>query len=109
MDPTYVPAYLCLADIAARGQSWDEVLKLSGRALELDPSANAVAYEYHAAANLNLHNLAGAEKSGLRAVAIDKDHREPRVHRTHEDPEHHGERRIAQRFHEVAREPPAEE
>jgi len=80
VDPTYVPAYLCLADIAARGQSWDEVLKLSGRALELDPSANAVAYEYHAAANLNLRNLAAAEKSGLRAVEIDREHREPRVH-----------------------------
>ena len=79
-EPRYVPAFLCLADIAARAHAWDEVLKLSGRAIELDPSANAVAYEYHAAANLNLHNLAGAEKSGLRAVAIDKDHREPRVH-----------------------------
>ena len=78
--PNYVPAYLCLADIAAREKSWDEALKLSGRALELDPSTNAVAYEYHAAANLNLHNLAAAEKSGLRAVEIDRDHREPRVH-----------------------------
>src|ERR1700719_1139143 len=29
--PNYVPAYLCLADIAARGKSWDEALKLSGR------------------------------------------------------------------------------
>ena len=80
VDPTYVPAYLCLADIAARAHAWDEVLKLSGRALELDPSTNAVAYEYHAAANLNLRNLAAAEKSGLRAVEIDRDHREPRVH-----------------------------
>jgi tetratricopeptide (TPR) repeat protein len=79
-DPRYVPAFLCLADIAARAHAWGEVLKLSGRAIELDPSANAVAYEYHAAANLNLHNLASAEKSGLQAVAIDKDHREPRVH-----------------------------
>lgn len=79
-DPKYVPALLCLADIAARAHAWDEVLKLTGRAIELDPSTNAVAYEYHAAANLNLHNLAEAEKSGLRAVEIDKDHREPRVH-----------------------------
>ena len=31
-------------------------------------------------ANLNLHNLADAEKSGLRAVDIDKNHREPRVY-----------------------------
>ncbi len=79
-DPRFVPAFLCLADIAARAHAWDEVLKLSGRAVELQPSANAVAYEYHAAANLNLHNLASAEESGLPAVAIDKDHREPRVH-----------------------------
>ena len=80
VDRSYVPAYLCLADIAARGHAWDEVLNLSTRALELNPSANAIAYEYHAAANLNLRNLAAAEKSGLRAVEIDRDHREPRVH-----------------------------
>ncbi len=80
VDPTYVPAHLCLADIAAQTHDWSEVLKLSGRALELDPSNNAVAYEYHAAANLNLHKLREAEKSGLRAVEIDKEHREPRVH-----------------------------
>ena len=78
--PGYVPAFLCLADIAARAHSWDEVLRLSTRALELDPSSNAVSYEYHAAANLNLRNLAAAEKSGLRALQIDREHREPRVH-----------------------------
>jgi len=79
VDPSYVPAYLCLADIAARANAWDEVLKLSGRALELNPASNAVAYEYHAAANLNLRNLQVAEKSGLRAAEIDKEHREPRI------------------------------
>jgi hypothetical protein len=79
-DLSYVPAYLCLADIAARAHSWDEVLKLTTRALELDPSGSVIAYEYHAAANLNLRNLAAAEKSALRALAIDADHREPRVH-----------------------------
>jgi tetratricopeptide (TPR) repeat protein len=80
VEPKYVAAYLCLADIAARANAWDKVLKLSGRALELDPSSNAVAYEYHAAANLNLRNLAVAEKSGLRAAEIDREHREPRVY-----------------------------
>jgi len=79
-DPSYVPAYLCLADIAARVHAWDDVLKLSSRALEFDPTTNAVAYEYHAAANLNLHKLADAEKSGLRAVGIDVSHHEPRVY-----------------------------
>lgn len=79
-DPSYVPAYLCQAEIAARGNAWDEVLKLSTRALELDPSGNAVAYEYHAAANLRLRNLVAAEDSALRAVAADLDHHEPRTH-----------------------------
>lgn len=78
-DGGYTPAYLCLADIAVRAHNWDEVLNLSNRALELDPSGNAVAYEYNAAANLHVHNLADAEKSGLRAEEIDKNHLEPRV------------------------------
>jgi tetratricopeptide (TPR) repeat protein len=80
VDPNYVPAYLCLADIAARAHDWGEALSMSNRALEIDPSNNAVAYEYRAAANLNLRNLAEAEKSGLRAAEIDKNHREPRVY-----------------------------
>ena len=79
-DSGYLPSYLCLADIAVRAHDWGDVLKLSSRALELDPSGNVAAYEYHAAANLNLHNLADAEKSGLRAEDIDKNHHEPRVH-----------------------------
>jgi tetratricopeptide (TPR) repeat protein len=79
-EPTYIPAYLCLADVATRAHAWDEVLKLSTRAIELDSSNNFVAYEYHAAANLNLHDLSAAEKSALRALEIDKGHREPRLH-----------------------------
>lgn len=80
VDPTYIPAYLCLADIAARDRAWDEVLRLSSRAIELVPSNNAVAYEYRAAALLNLHQLEDAEKIGLRAVELDTQNREPRTH-----------------------------
>src|ERR1051326_5388246 len=79
VETTYVPAYLCLADIAARERGWDEVLRFSARAIELDPSSNAVAYEYHAAALLNLRDLAAAEKSAVRAVQIDFKHSEPRA------------------------------
>jgi Tfp pilus assembly protein PilF len=79
VDTTYVPAYLCLADIAARELGWDEVLRFTARAIELDPSSNAVAYEYHAAALLNLHDVAAAEKSGVRAVEIDFKHSDPRA------------------------------
>ncbi len=79
-DPSYVPAYLCVADAAARQNQWEDVLRASTRALELDPTTNAVAYDYHAAANLNLKKFDEAEKSALRAIEIDKNHADPRVH-----------------------------
>lgn len=76
----YPPAFLCLADISARLQKWDEVLKLSSRVLELDPTANAVGYAYNAAANFNLHNLSKAETSALKAIEIDRSNNDPRIH-----------------------------
>jgi tetratricopeptide (TPR) repeat protein len=79
-DPIFAPAYLCLADFAASSHDWPEVLQLSERALGIGPNYAVIAYEYNAAANLNLHNLVAAEKSALRAVEMDRDHREPRVH-----------------------------
>lgn len=78
VDPMYLPAHLCLAEIASRSQEWSEEVKHSSRALELDPGS-VLAYEYHAGANANLGNLSEAERSGLRAVALDKNHHEPSV------------------------------
>ncbi len=80
VEANYVPAYLCLADLAARDKAWDDVLKLSNRALELDPSTNAIAYEYNAAANLRTNKVDDAEKSALCAMAIDKNNSDPRLH-----------------------------
>lgn len=79
-NSNYLPAYLCQADISGRLQSWDDMLKLSARALEIDPTSNAVAYAYNAAANFNLHNLSKAEESALKAEAIDKSNSDPRIH-----------------------------
>jgi tetratricopeptide (TPR) repeat protein len=79
-SPSYLPAYLCLADISARSKNWDDVLKLSSHALEIDPVTDAVAYSYNAAANFNLNNLPAAEKSALKALDIDKSNADPRVH-----------------------------
>ncbi len=78
VDPTFVPAYLCLADVAAHFQDWNEVLKQSERALALDPATNAVSYMFNAGANLNLHHLSDAEKSGLRASQFAGDEIDPR-------------------------------
>jgi tetratricopeptide (TPR) repeat protein len=79
-DASYVPSYLCLADVAARNQQWDEMLKFSRHALDLDPTDDAVAYGYNAGANLSLHKLPEAEKSALRAIEIDKSNSDPRMH-----------------------------
>jgi len=79
-DPMYLPAHLCLADIAARSGHWDDALKLSSRAIEIDPSNNPVAYDYNAAALLNLHQAPQAEKNALKAIEIDRNHTDPRVH-----------------------------
>jgi predicted Zn-dependent protease len=79
-DSNYLPAYLCMADVSAHSENWSQVLQFSSRALEIDSTNNAVAYDYNAAANLHLHRLPEAEKSGLRAVEIDKTNTDPRVH-----------------------------
>ena len=80
LDAKYIPPYLCLADIAARSEHWDEVLETSQRALELDPAHDPVAYDYQAAALLNLHRLPDAEKSAIKAIEIDRNHIDPRLH-----------------------------
>ena len=76
----YLPAYLCLTDIASRQEKWEDALRFSARALELEPTTNAAAYAYNATANLKLHHLLEAEKSALRALEIDANNSEPRVH-----------------------------
>jgi tetratricopeptide (TPR) repeat protein len=80
VEPNYVPAYLCLADLAVREKAWGDALLLSNRALEINPSGNPIAYEYNAAANLRTGKLDAAEKSALRAIEIDKNNTDPRVH-----------------------------
>lgn len=79
-DEMYVPAYLCLADIAARAQNWEETLSLSNQALQIDSASVPMAYDYNAAASLKLHRLDDAEKSALKAIEIDRNHTDPRVY-----------------------------
>jgi tetratricopeptide (TPR) repeat protein len=80
VDPNYLPADLCLADLSAVGQRWEEMLHFANAAVALDPANDPQAYFYAAAAHLHLHQLAEAEKSALKAVEIDKTKREPRTH-----------------------------
>jgi tetratricopeptide (TPR) repeat protein len=76
-DSNYLPAYLCLAEMAGREQEWNEVLNLTHRALELDASNDAYAYFFRAIAYFNLNQLSEAESSALKAEEIDREHYEP--------------------------------
>ena len=76
-DPNYLPAYLCLAEIAGREQEWNEVLNLTSRALELDSVNDAYAYFFSAIAYFNLNQLPEAETRALKAEVIDRNHDEP--------------------------------
>lgn len=78
-DPKYVPPYIGLASLNAEESQWDSVLELMNKALNIDNQHFASAYFLHSAANFNKGNNAAAEKSGLRAEEIDKQHAHPRI------------------------------
>jgi len=80
VDPNYLPADLCLADLCAIEQRWDEMLRFANAAITLDPANDPHAYFYLAGAYYGLHQLSEAEKNALRAAEIDKTTREPRAH-----------------------------
>lgn len=78
-DDKFVPPLVRLASIEAGKSNWQETLRLTAKAIELDPKNYADAYFLNGAAQLNLRHLPEAEKSGLRAAELDKEHRFPRI------------------------------
>lgn len=77
IDSTYLPAYLCGAEVSARSRQWQQVLNSADQALGLDSEGDPYAYYYRAMAYLHLNNPVEAKKSALRAVEIDANHNEP--------------------------------
>ena len=80
IDASYLPPYLCLAEISVRSQQWDAVLRLTGVAIAVNPFGDASAYFFRAMAYYHIHNVAAAEKSALTAAEIDRKHNEVRVY-----------------------------
>src|SRR5207302_7900256 len=66
-DPKYSPALIYLANCAAIQRQWPEVKRVSEQAIKLESGDMAQALYLNAAANFNLGDLEGAEKSALRA------------------------------------------
>jgi tetratricopeptide (TPR) repeat protein len=73
-DPTYLPPYLCLAELDSRNGQWDEILNVTSMALGLNPVGDMYAYFYRSLANFHLNQLPEAETNGLKAEEIARAH-----------------------------------
>ena len=79
-DPTYLPAYLCLANLDANQSKWNELLGVTQTAIGLDPVGDVYAYFYRSMALYNLNKLNEAEKAGTIASGLDTSNHQPAVH-----------------------------
>jgi len=95
IDSKFLPPYLALSSFAYRARDWDELLKLTGHILELDPLNYsrvkgyildldsfdyAEAYFYNSVACYNLDRVEEAEKSARKAANLDVRPRFPQIH-----------------------------
>ena len=71
VDPKYLPAYLCQAELSTRGLEWEKVLNLADLALGLNSAGDGYAYYYRATALYHTNHVADAKKSALQAQEID--------------------------------------
>jgi tetratricopeptide (TPR) repeat protein len=79
-DSDYAPAYLCLAELAAQRQEWNQTLDLADRALTLAPAHDVYGYFYSAIAEFHLSHLPAAERNALETIDADHLHRLPQAH-----------------------------
>ena len=70
IDSTYLPPYICLAEIDLRVGHWEEALNVTKAALGLNPTGDSYAYVYRAIADLELNRLAEAEQCAIEAIAV---------------------------------------
>lgn len=79
-DASYLPAYLCLADLAARQNNWARTAELSSQALALQPVRAPGAYYLNALGSFYLGQMPQAEKSALRALDEGGPEQKPPLH-----------------------------
>lgn len=77
IDATYLPAYLCAAEVSVRNRDWEQVLNSAELALSLKSEGDPYPYYYRATAYLRMNNLADAKKNALQAQDTDVNHNEP--------------------------------
>lgn len=78
-DPQYVNPYRGLAELAAIGRQWSEVVAVTTKLLALNPVSFPDAWFLNALGYYNQHILEPAEKSARQGIHIDADHRLPKL------------------------------
>ncbi len=78
-DPKFLKAYERLYALGVKKEDWEEVAEATGHLLRLNPYQFPAAYYYNAVANLKLHRLDAAEKSGRQAAELDNKSRTPQA------------------------------
>jgi tetratricopeptide (TPR) repeat protein len=78
-DEKFVSPYIKLAALMSMKNDWAEVLRLTDRALQLDPTSYPDAWLFNGAAHYNLKHYPQAERAAAKAVNLDKEHRFPRA------------------------------
>lgn len=78
-DEKYVLPYIHLAQLQATHGKWEEVVRLSNKAVELDPVSFPDPYYFSTVAYLKLNNAKDAKRTVTKVLELDKEHRFPRA------------------------------
>ena len=78
-DPKFVAPYVQLSRLELRAQRWPELAECTSKALTLDPFDYPKEFLFDSVAQYHLHNFDRAEKSILRAEALDTRHEFPQI------------------------------
>jgi tetratricopeptide (TPR) repeat protein len=78
-DPKFVSPYEELIQLAMKDKQWPQVVNLTGELLKLNPVSFPQYWYCNSAANLYLERLDAAEKSAVRGLEVDSQHRFPRL------------------------------
>lgn len=78
-DSRFLPPYYLLIAIAATRGKWQDLADNTGQVLSLDPVSFPQYWFLNSAANYNLRKLDLAEKSAIRGLESDVQHRWPRL------------------------------
>jgi hypothetical protein len=73
-DPAFVPPHEQLAGLAVQQEDWPSALASVGHYLQLDPKGTIRVWYYSALANIHLGNIAAAENSANKLLAMDPLH-----------------------------------